>query len=240
MATPFRTGDGTSEEKIVCLLELVNNDWFKQAFVTAIERMCHDEVWEVKGDASAEFARDKANEMLESLVIDVIIPTLPIGTVSMWSIETPPAKWLICNAQSLLRADYMELFDVLGEEYGSVDGDHFTLPDYREYSPMGAGSTVGVGGADGSFLHAISPGEMPTHTHAVNDPGHQHTKALRSSGTAGGAVNHVAAPTTTTLSSNWVTDSAETGITINNAGSSTPMSLLHPVRGVHFIIYTGV
>ena len=157
----------------------------------------------------------------------------------MWSIETPPAKWLICNAQSLLRDDYVELFDVLGEEYGSVDGDHFTLPDYREYSPMGAGSTVGVGGAEGSFLHAISPGEMPTHTHTVNDPGHSHT-ITRYDGTSGTGVarsvwQNNANPATPSPSAN----SNTTGITIANAGSSTPMSLLHPVRGVHFIIYAG-
>ena len=54
---------------------------------------------------------------------------VPIGTVVFYLGTTIPDGYLLCNGASLLRTEYPELFEVLGEKCGSVDSAHFTLPD---------------------------------------------------------------------------------------------------------------
>ena len=54
---------------------------------------------------------------------------VPIGTVVFYLGTTIPDGYLLCNGASLLRTEYPELFEVLGEKFGSVDSAHFTLPD---------------------------------------------------------------------------------------------------------------
>lgn len=240
----FFAGNGESANTIICALEIPNNDWFKRALIEALTLMCDEYQWGERGTATVEFARDKSCEMNETLQMDVIIPTLPIGTIGQWAIATPPTKWLICNGQSVLRASYSALFAVLGTAYGAADSTHFYLPDYRDYSPMGVGSTLAIGGAAGAFLHAISPGEMPSHTHAIIDPGHVHGErlgvadlpAFKGAGTGGFAISGATSGTANRIN----TDSNTTQIGIGNTGGGSLLNLLHPVRGVHFIIYAGI
>jgi hypothetical protein len=55
-------------------------------------------------------------------------PGEPVGSSKIWHTETPPAGYLHRNGASVLRADYPELFSVIGVLYGNVDGTHFNLP----------------------------------------------------------------------------------------------------------------
>ena len=207
------------------------------------------EEWLDRGVDPLDEVTDADWDVIEKLVANLYqelmtpVSTIPVGTVAQWAVASPPENWLICNGQSLLRADYADLFAVLGTVYGAADGTHFYLPDYREYSPMGAGTTVPIAGAGGSLLHAISPTEMPQHNHGVNDPGHNHAQQVGSVpayyGTGGtGRTAYSAVVTSNT--NRVVTDGQTTGITTQNAGGSSLLSLLHPVRGVHFIIYAGI
>lgn len=66
----------------------------------------------------------------------------PIGTILAYSGATLPEGYFSCNGASLLRADYPELFAAIGTLYGSVDGDHFSLPAYNTNSLFLQGSTT--------------------------------------------------------------------------------------------------
>jgi microcystin-dependent protein len=44
--------------------------------------------------------------------------------------ENIPEGWLLCDGSSISKAEYKNLFSVIGDQYGSVDDEHFTLPDY--------------------------------------------------------------------------------------------------------------
>ena len=58
--------------------------------------------------------------------------TFPVGAIMSWPTEFPPYHWLECDGSSLLRSgDYSSLFGIIGVMYGSADGTHFNLPDYR-------------------------------------------------------------------------------------------------------------
>jgi microcystin-dependent protein len=201
-----------------------------------------DDWWlEQTGALTVEDAKAALNDMLWCFQEGCDVT--PIGSVQMWAITTPPSKWLICNGQSLLRSSYAALFAILGTSYGAADGTHFYLPDYRDYSPMGVGSTLAIGGAAGTFQQAISISQMPTHNHAITDTGHVHAErlgtgnlaAFQGAGTGGFAISGGTSGTATRIN----TDSATTGISTNNAGSGGLLNMLHPVRGVHFIIYAG-
>jgi len=192
-----------------------------------------DEVTDADWDAIEKLVGNVYSELMTPIDIT------PIGALAAWVMTTPPSKWLICNGQSLLRVDYADLFALIGTTFGAADSTHFYIPDLRDCSPMGAGTTVPLNGLQGSLLHAISPAEMPIHNHAVNDPGHTHPPGGGATTFWGvGSGTGVGAGTTSRAFSN--TGSNTTGITTANAGSSNAMSILHPVRGVNFIIYAGV
>jgi len=65
--------------------------------------------------------------------------------------ESVPMTFLIANGASLLRTEYVALYNVLGTTFGAVDSSHFTLPDLVTYkyiqgatTPNGAGASGGV------------------------------------------------------------------------------------------------
>lgn len=59
------------------------------------------------------------------------IALMPPGAVQSFAMATVPGGWLECNGASVLRATYPALFTAIGTVWGSVDGTHFTLPDFR-------------------------------------------------------------------------------------------------------------
>jgi hypothetical protein len=60
-------------------------------------------------------------------------PGESVGSIMPFQGETAPAGYLECNGASLLRASYPELFAVIGTIYGTADGTHFNVPDFRGY-----------------------------------------------------------------------------------------------------------
>lgn len=67
------------------------------------------------------------------------ISDVPIGLVSAFAGSTAPSNYLLCQGQSVLRADYPELYAVIGVDYGTESGTTFTIPDLRGRVPTGAG-----------------------------------------------------------------------------------------------------
>lgn len=55
----------------------------------------------------------------------------PVGSIVMWPSATVPSGWLHCNGQSVERDTYEDLFNVISDDYGADDGDHFNVPDMR-------------------------------------------------------------------------------------------------------------
>lgn len=102
---------------------------------------------------------------------------LPIGTVVAYTGTSAPSGWLICNGASLERASYADLFSAIGTAFGSVDGDHFNIPDTRGKIIAGKGAGTGyttLGATGGAKIVNIA------HSHTANN--HTHT----ASGTTGG------------------------------------------------------
>lgn len=66
------------------------------------------------------------------------------GAVVMWPLATPPDDWLECDGSAISRADFADLFDVIGTAYGVGDGaTTFNLPDMRGEFVRGYDNTAG-------------------------------------------------------------------------------------------------
>jgi microcystin-dependent protein len=161
----------------------------------------------------------------------------PTASLLMWPTATPPTGFLICNGQTVSRATYAALFAIVGTLFGAGDGSTtFTLPEYRDRMPIGAGGSYLANSLGGS-----NDATLPSHSHTVvvSDPGHFHQAsnfgiavapnsgftALGVNGTAGAGAN---------------TGNALTNISVAliAAGSSATNANLPPYLGIFFIIKT--
>jgi microcystin-dependent protein len=157
------------------------------------------------------------------------------GSMLMWPTASPPAGFLLCNGQTASRATYAALFAIVGTLFGAGDGSTtFTLPDYRDRMPIGAGGSYLANSAGGS-----KDATLPSHTHtaSVSDPSHLHSVTGTSSSPIGSYVDSGGNMGNFQTSN---TNSAFTGISvaIASAGSSATNANLPPYLGIFFIIKT--
>ena len=83
---------------------------------------------------------------------------LPIGAyLSYPSQKTIPAGFLIADGRSLKKAEYTELFDVIGYTYGG-SGDNFNLPNFADGKFMRGigGNAAALGTAQGDAIRNIT------------------------------------------------------------------------------------
>lgn len=68
--------------------------------------------------------------------------TNPTTEGNNWQIESRFPGWLPCDGRTLDKSDYIALYQVIGDTYGSTSTT-FNLPDYRSRMLMGTGSVDG-------------------------------------------------------------------------------------------------
>ena len=138
------------------------------------------------------------------------------GEVRMYAMAACPTGWLEADGSSLLRAGtYAGLFANLSTTWGSVDGTHFNIPDLRGTVPRAWDHGRGLDPATPAFA-AYEADTYAAHNHGVTDPGHTHTVNTQAAYAPGVAqAMNGGAPVSTPP-----TNSATTGITINNSGSA--------------------
>ena len=145
------------------------------------------------GTATKQFAID--------LKVDLYGLAVPTGAMLDFPVATPPAGWLLCDGSSILRAGVnAPLFALVGTTFGSVDGTHFTLPDFRKRVSLGydaaASASPGdngvgqenygaIGNTGGIKDMTILLGNIPKHTHTqgtlvtAGAGSHNHTVAMK-------------------------------------------------------------
>jgi microcystin-dependent protein len=158
----------------------------------------------------------------------------PTGGIMMWGTGTAPTGWLLCAGAAVSRSTYAALFAVIGTTFGVGDGSTtFNVPNYTNRMPYGA--TVGTTG--GSATTTLITANLPSHTHAITDPGHAHTFSgtlTKTDTVSGGGITIKTREDGTTT-----TATAITGITATDAtGSGTAVTTISPYLGINFIIKT--
>jgi hypothetical protein len=117
----------------------------------------------------------------------------PVGAVHSYVGKTDPPGWLLCDGRAVSRAEYKELFELVGTFYGDGDGlTTFNIPDYRGMFLRGADDPdedgeMSAAGRDpdtasrirpfddetaGGVIGSIQLDSMQSHKHL--DRGHSH------------------------------------------------------------------
>jgi microcystin-dependent protein len=170
---------------------------------------------------------------------------VPTGAIQMWSTNTAPTGYLLCNGASVSTSTYATLFGVVGYTFGGSGGS-FALPNYTNRMPYGTTIAATGGSADAIVV-------SHSHSNNVSDPGHYHVFGgddqigpyggynaqsgfsydAVSTG-SGGAQNYY------TKDSNGNNAGQATGISVstNATGGSATNANLPPYLGINFIIKT--
>jgi microcystin-dependent protein len=166
--------------------------------------------------------------------------------------------WLLCDGRTLLVDDYYLLWRVIGYNFGSNAGNSntFRIPNAAGRVPgvIGQGADVNastfsllIGASVGEYEHTLTIGEMPTHTHTINDPGHAHTQTtVNDDFNNTGSYPNFSKPSYSQYDSagsvTWTStiNSNVTGITINTTGGSNSHTNVQPMIGLgNMFIFCG-
>jgi microcystin-dependent protein len=115
-------------------------------------------------------------------VSDLVKAITPVGTINLWTAESPPTNWLVCDGSAVSRETYSALFALVGTAFGIGDGSTtFNLPDLSNRVPVGIGLSSSfdeLGKKGGAETHTLTEGEMPNHRHTgttSTNGNHRHT-----------------------------------------------------------------
>lgn len=155
-----------------------------------------------------------------------------IGEIRMFSGNYAPQGWEMCNGQLLPISQNQVLYTLLGITYGGDGITTFALPDLRGRVPIHKSTAYPLGAKAGTETVTLTPGQMPSHTHAA--------AAQSAVGTATSPSNAYWAATTTTN----IYTNTNTGLvamapnSVSMAGGSLPHDNMMPYLGISFIIST--
>jgi len=132
------------------------------------------------------------------------ISVIKIGEIKMFLNSIAPNNFLLCNGASYPITQYPTLFNLIRYTYGG-SGNFFNIPNFQSHFPIGANYQNGLGCALSNFAtgngsvgayNTYAPStffggdsyqplapvidRVPSHTHNINDPGHQHQTFLDS------------------------------------------------------------
>ena len=146
----FRLQIANANESII--LKVDNN------IVLATRKWCEKMFLKIKDKIDAYTKKESDDKFaLKTELTD----GLPIGAyLSYPSQKTIPAGFLIADGRSLKKAEYTELFDVIGYTYGG-SGDNFNLPNFADGKFMRS-----IGGS-AAALGAAQQDEIKSHSHGI-------------------------------------------------------------------------
>jgi len=231
----YLTPDTNPTDTVCRVLLIPNNQEFIANVLGAIQALTFAGNWDKQGALTPQEAADAMLPMFDSLCFNEGVCRV-IGEIIAYAGDTSPdpTKWLVCDGSSLLRADYPDLFLIIGTAYGSADSTHFNLPDLQGRSAGGAGSGSGlttraVGDQYGEELHVLVTAELASHTHA--DVGHTHVEG-NAAPALGAAI--VGVPVPSAVPAVGVTGSGSANLT--STGSDTGHNTIGPRLTINYLI----
>lgn len=240
----IKTGDTLSAGITCFLLTLPSDDWFKKAILSVLLESAQFSSWKKFGTIEITDAVERANEMLEGMLIFPFNP-LPPGRIETFAGSVIPDGWLLCDGGSYAETDFPELFAAIGATFGGGAGN-FNVPDMRNRVGIGAGDDFSLADTGGEETHTLTETELASHSHiasggSATDLGHAHTESA--------AVPAVATlapgvPFPYALPGASITGVGNANITvvdpsISSTGGGTPHNNMQPYMALNMIIFAG-
>lgn len=96
-----------------------------------------------------------------------------VGEIRMFAGNYAPEGWALCDGRLVSVSDNQVLFSLVGTTWGGDGVTTFGIPDFRGRIPLGQGQGTGLttrvlGQKDGAESVALTPAQMPVHSHAFN------------------------------------------------------------------------
>lgn len=161
--------------------------------------------------------------------------TVAPGVITDFGGTSAPFGWLACDGSVIAQASFPALFSAIGANWntGGEGAGNFRLPDLRGRATVGAGSGSGlsprtVGQTFGEEQHVLTTPELAAHNHGVTDPGHVHAEIGTPGAPTAGTISLVAFTSAQSRVIADNTQSAPTGISINNAGGGGGHNNIQP------------
>lgn len=216
---PYLTPNSDPETVTCRLLYIPDDPTWIELVSGALLPLLYPFNFEQYGTSTPEETASRFGDMLDDFLVSdceaIMYPPL-IGEIRMRASANLPAKWLRCEGQSILRESYPDLFTEIGTLYGSVDGTHFNVPDFRDTFPMGTDHTLansGMNRTGGAASVTLTTAQIPSHSHngvvSPNNPvsnralvstgGVQTVKSAGTSDVEGGGGSHENRPPFRTL-----------------------------------------
>jgi microcystin-dependent protein len=184
---------------------------------------------------------------------NIATPGLPVGSIQAFAGANAPTGWLLCDGSAVSRGNYPDLYNTIGNTYGSGDGaTTFNLPDLRGRVPAGkdnmggtaanrlttshfGGTATNLGASGGSESHTLTTAQLAAHNHGVTDPGHVHQYGVYG-GSFGDGSGAASLFTGFPLRETRSTGNNATNISIQNNGSGNAHNNTQPTLIVNYII----
>jgi len=170
----YLTADACPADSVCRALFIPNDEAFLAIVRGALEELTFSYNFDKYGTLEPEDMAACFQDMWDKFCFNEGICRM-IGEIIAYAGPTSPdARWLPCDGSSLLRADYPDLFTVIGTTYGAADGTHFNVPDLQGRAALGSGSGSGltprtVGDSGGEESHVLSVGELASHVHSTGN-----------------------------------------------------------------------
>jgi len=139
-----------------------------------------------------------------SLVVGGVTEDPELGCIKIWTTNTAPTGWMICDGSAISRTTYADLFAIIGTTFGVGDGSTtFNIPNVKGKVPVGRDAAQTefdvLGETGGAKTHALTSGETGAHTHAVGtlanaaESSHTHGISINTGGQSADHSHQIAA-----------------------------------------------